>query len=166
MILFCYNILQKKTKGKTMIRNAIMNDSDAIFSLINRQAKKGLMLPKTPSEIYKNIPNFLVYEENRKILGCCRLSIAWSDLAEVASLAVAENETNKGIGTALVNGIIQKAKDLKLSILFSLSHQVNFFKKSGFSEVERSTLPYKTFNDCLNCPKLNNCDKHAFILKL
>ena len=102
-----------------MIRTATMDDSDAILKLVNHNAQKGLMLAKSPYAIYLNIPTFFVWEENGEILGCGRLNIVWNDLAEVASLAVQESARGKGIGKALVQACIQKAKELKLKQLFT-----------------------------------------------
>lgn len=149
-----------------MIRNATMEDSEAILSLVNENAGKGLMLPKTPYSIYKNIQSFTVYESECKIVGCCRLGIAWNDLAEVASLAVADEYRKHGIGKNLVEDCVEKAKELKLKRLFALSYQAEFFKKCNFIEVPVSSLPYKVFGDCLNCPKVNCCDERAFILDI
>ncbi len=149
-----------------MIRNATMDDCDAILDLINQNANKGLMLAKAPYSVYQNIPNFIVWEEGGKVVGCCRLAIAWNDLAEVASLAVHDDMKGKGIGKKLVMECIQKAKNIKLKRLFTLTYQVAFFEKCGFHQVGRESLPYKVFGDCLYCPKVNCCDENAMILDL
>ena len=149
-----------------MIRNATMQDADAILRLVNFNAQKGLMLAKSPYAVYKDIQSYLVYEEDGIVLGCTRLSIAWNDLAEVASLAVDINARKKGIGKKLVDACIERAKYLNIKKLFTLTYQVEFFEKCGFSEVERTSLSYKVFGDCLNCPKVNNCDEHALVLEI
>ena len=149
-----------------MIENATMDDCEAILKLVNKNADKGLMLSKTPYMIYKNITNFLVWKEKNRVVGCCRLAIVWNDLAEIASLAISESYQKKGIGKKLVQACIQKAKDLKIKQVFVLSYQDDFFKKCGFTEVPRESLPYKVFGDCLNCPKVNCCDEKALILSL
>ena len=146
-----------------MIREATMKDVDAILKLVNANAKKGLMLMKSPYAIYVQICNFLVYEEKGKIVGCARLAIAWNDLAEVASLAVDSRQQGKGIGRKLVEALEEKAKKLHIKRLFSLSYQVGFFTKCGYREIDRNDLPHKVFGECLNCPKVNCCDEHAFI---
>ena len=146
-----------------MIREATMKDVDAILKLVNANAKKGLMLMKSPYAVYVQICNFLVYEEKGKILGCARLAIAWNDLAEVASLAVDSRQRGKGIGRKLVEALEEKAKKLHIKRLFSLSYQVVFFTKCGYREIDRNDLPHKVFGECLNCPKVNCCDEHAFI---
>ena len=146
-----------------MIRQATMADSSAILELVNSYADQGLMLKKCPYDIYRYIQSFLVAEEKGCIIGCVRLAIAWKDLAEVASLAVHPEHLKKGVGRQLVKAALEQAKDLKISKVFTLTYQCDFFKKCGFNEVERDSLPHKVFGDCLNCAKVDCCDEHAFI---
>ncbi len=153
-------------KGKNMIRNAKMTDVPDILELVNYNADKGLMLKKTPYAIYKNIQGFFVYEEEGKVIGCSRVAVVWKDMAEVASLAVHKDYAKKGIGRMLVNACINRAKDLDITKVFSLTYQCDFFSKCGFTEVPRDTLPHKVFGDCLNCAKVDCCDEHAFIMKV
>lgn len=147
-----------------MIRNATMNDAERILNLVNENAGKGLMLAKTPYAVYKDIQAYIVYEENGVVLGCARLNIAWNDLAEVASLAVDEKARGLGIGKKLVLHLVERAKYLGVKRVFTLTYQVPFFIKCGFTEVQRQELSYKVFGDCLSCPKVNNCDEHALVL--
>ncbi len=146
-----------------MIRNAKMSDASEILNLVNYHAERGLMLKKCPYDIYKNIQGFFVYEENGQVIGCARISVAWKDLVEVASLAVHKDHIKKGIGTKLVEKCLSRAKELGVPRVFSLTYQCDFFKKCGFTEVDRDTLPHKVFGDCLNCSKVECCDEHAFI---
>ncbi len=149
-----------------MIRNANMDDAKAILKLINKNAEKGLLKSKTPYAIYKTIPNFLVWEENNKVVGCCRLSIAWKDIAEVASLAVSDDMKEKGIGKALVNACINQAKELRLERLFTFTVQEAFFKKCGFKRIDKLVLPNKLLGDCQKCHKAERCDEHAMIFDI
>ncbi len=149
-----------------MIRRATMIDAPVILELVNYHAERGLMLRKCPYDIYRHIQGFFVYEENGQVIGCSRLSIAWKDLAEVASLAVHKDHLKKGIGRQLVEACIERAKQLHIPKVFSLTYQCDFFKKCGFHEVERDSLPHKVFGDCLNCAKVDCCDEHAFIKML
>ncbi len=146
-----------------MIRKAKMSDATAILSLVNFHADQGLMLKKCPYDIYRNIQGFFVYEEDGQVVGCVRVLVVWKDLIEVASLAVHPEYGRKGIGRALVEKCIERAKDLDVHRVFSLTYQCDFFKKCGFTEVDRDTLPHKVFGECLNCSKVECCDEHAFI---
>lgn len=148
------------------IRPARLSDTDAILHLINNNARQGLMLMKSPLDVYKNILSFVVYEQDRQVVGCSRLVVLWKDIGEVASLAVEDDYKRRGIGGVLVAACADKARELGLPRVFTLTYQVSFFKGCGFVQVERETLPHKVFGDCLNCPKADNCDETALILDL
>lgn len=148
------------------IRQAKLSDTDAILRLINNNARQGLMLMKSPLDVYKNILSFVVYEQDGAVVGCSRLVVLWKDIGEVASLAVQDEYKRRGIGAELVSACTDKARALGLPRVFTLTYQVSFFKGCGFSQVSRESLPHKVFGDCLNCPKADNCDETALILDL
>ena len=50
-----------------MIRKAKIKDIKQIQQLINYFATKDLMLPRSLNEIYENLRDFWVFEENKKI---------------------------------------------------------------------------------------------------
>lgn len=145
------------------IRTATLDDVPTILKLINGHAKKGLMLMKSPVDIYHNIFNFVVFETDGKVVGCSRLSVLWKDIGEVASLAVSDNYKRRGIGKILVNACLDKARMIGLPQVFTLTYQVDFFKNCGFKKVKKETLPYKVFGDCLKCPKVECCDETAML---
>ena len=39
-----------------------------------------------------------------------------------------------------------------------------FFAPFGFKAAERDAIPDKLYKDCLNCPRINNCDEVAMYL--
>ena len=80
-----------------MIRKAVMADAKHIQSLINSFAKTGLMLPVSINEIYEKILEFVVWDEDGQILGCCAMHPTWENLAEIRSVAVDANAFKKGI---------------------------------------------------------------------
>lgn len=146
-----------------MIRPATLNDVPAILSLVNNHAKQGLMLMKSPLDIYRNILNFIVYEQDGQVVGCSRLVVLWKDIGEIASLAVADSYKRRGIGAELVKACIQTARQIGLPRVFSLTYQTAFFNACGFKIIDRESLPHKVFGDCLKCPKVDCCDETAVI---
>ncbi|MDR0319857.1 MAG: N-acetyltransferase [Rickettsiales bacterium] len=149
-----------------MIRQAKISDSKDILELVNSNAKQGLMLGKSPYQIYRNISNFLVFEDAGKIVGCARLAVVWKDLAEVCSLAVRKESHGKGIGRALVSACLEQARNLEIPRVFALTYECAFFAKCGFAEMPREELSYKVFGECMKCPKVECCDEHAFAIDL
>jgi len=145
------------------IRKAKIQDVDQIQKLINSFAKDDLMLPRSLNELYDNIRDFWVFEQDKKIAGCCALHICWQDLAEIKSLAVMEKLQGRNIGTQLVNTCIKEAKELGARKIFTLTYKPDFFKKFGFRRVKHSDLPHKIWAECINCPKFPNCQEIALL---
>lgn len=148
------------------IRKAKICDVEAIHSLINSYAEKGLMLPKPRMALYENLRDFLVAEEDGTILGVGALHIIWENLAEIRSLAVERNSCKKGIGKEIVVGLIAEARGLGICEVFTLTYKLEFFEKCGFVKIDKEVLPKKIWKDCVNCPKFPNCDENAMLNKI
>jgi amino-acid N-acetyltransferase len=119
------------------------------------------MLFRSKAYIFDNLQMFSVAETDGKVVGCCALTVIWSDLAEIKSLAVAEEYQNKGIGRLLVEKAVEQAKNLGVEKVFALTLEPAFFEKQGFKIVDKKTLPMKVWSDCARCPKQENCDETA-----
>ncbi len=145
------------------VRKALVSDIKSIHRLINEFAKKGEMLPRSLNELYENIRDFFIAEENNEIKGVCALHILWEDLAEIRSLAVKKDSQKKGIGSLLVKKCLNEAKKLEVKKVFVLTYIPEFFKKIGFKELDKSKLPQKIWGDCIRCPKFPECDEVALI---
>ena len=148
------------------VRKARLVDAKAIHTLINSAAAKGAVMPRSLSEIYESIRDFLVAEENGKAVGCCGLHIAWENLAEIRSLVVLPAQQKKGVGAKLLQATLKEAKRLALPKVFALTNQPEFFQKHGFERISRKSLPHKIWGDCLKCPKFPKCDEVALWKKL
>lgn len=124
------------------------------------------MIPRSINELYENIRDFFVAENDGAICGVCALHILWEDLAEVRSLAVRKEYQRKGIGRRLVKRCIAEARSMGIKRVFVLTYQDDFFKKMGFADIDKSRLPQKIWGDCVRCPKFPECDETALILSL
>jgi len=149
-----------------MIRKAKITDVKTIQSIVNQYADTGQMLPRTLNELYDHMRDFSVYEENGSLIGVCALHISWEGLAEMRSLAISKDRKKSGIGSQLVRHCLQEAAELQVERVFVLTYQDGFFRKLGFTEVDKKELPHKIWTDCLNCVKFPNCDETALIINL
>jgi len=147
------------------IRKALISDIKTIHKLVNEFARKGEMLPRSLNELYENLRDFYVAEENSEIKGMCALHILWEDLAEIRSLAVKSEHQKKGIGSMLVKRSLQEAKRLGIKRVFVLTYLPEFFRRFGFKEIDKSKLPQKIWGDCIKCPKFPECDESALIFE-
>lgn len=150
-----------------MLRKAKITDAKGIRSLINYWAKKGKVIDRSLNYIYENIRDFWVYEENKKIVGCCALHVVgWQNMGEIKSLGVNDKTQRRGIGKKLVKKCLSEAKTLGLKKVFALTFVPGFFKKLGFKPTDRKDLPHKIWSDCVNCVFFPNCKEEAVILSI
>lgn len=149
-----------------IIREATVKDADTIVKLVNNNANNGLMLSKTPYKIYTTIQNFFVAVDDGIIVGCAALSVLWNDLCEICSLAVNDQYKGRGIGRKLIEQCIEKAKKLEIPRIIALTYQDKFFEKVGFHQVDKDKFPRKLWRECLECPKLENCDEFAYLYEI
>ena len=151
-----------------MIRKAIMRDVRPIQKLLEHYAGKGLLLPRSLSELYGYLRDYYVFvpEGGSEPCGTCALHLCWEDLAEIKSLAVDEAFTHQKIGSQLVEACISEAITLGLYKIFALTYRVDFFKRLGFKVVDKSLLPHKIWSDCLKCVKFPECDEVAVLLEV
>lgn len=149
-----------------MLRKAQIHDVKDIQKLLTFFASRGDMLSRSLSELYESFRDFYIVEEEGRLVGTASLHIVWEDLAEVRSVAVAEDAGKRGVGTQVVQACIDEAKLLGLKRVFCLTYKPNFFAKFGFRIVDKSELPHKVWGDCLKCVKFPDCDEIAMILHL
>ena len=145
------------------VKKANISDATQMHKLINYFADKGDMLPRPLSEIYENIRDYFVFREGERVVACASLHITWSDLAEIKSVAVAEDSQRKGIGNRLIEACLNEAKELGIPTVFCLTYKPSFFERFGFSQLDKMELPQKVWNECYRCPKFPNCDEIALI---
>lgn len=150
-----------------MLRKARIGDIKQIQNIVNSFAKQDLMLPRSLNELYENIRDFWVYEnDNYRIAGCCALHISWDDLAEIKSLAVLKVRQKIGIGKELVLACLNEAEELGAKKIFVLTYKPEYFKKFGFHKIKNSQLPHKIWAECINCCKFPNCQEVALLKEL
>ncbi len=149
-----------------MIRKARLADVKPLQVLINQYADSGQMLPRSLNELYENLRDFHVFEENGAVVGGCALHVSWDGLAEIRSLAVRQDRRKNGIGSKLIGACLSEAVQLEVERVFVLTYQEAFFRKIGFTDVDKKELPHKIWTDCLNCVKFPNCDESALIIQI
>lgn len=149
-----------------MIRKANIKDVKSIHSLISAFAKNDLMLPRAINDLYDNLRDFFIYEENRAMVACCALHISWEDLAEIRSLAVEQHQQGKGIGKQLIESCLEEARQLGIKRVFVLTFVPEYFEKLGFTRVNKSYLPRKVWGECISCVKFPDCSEVPLIKEL
>ncbi len=149
-----------------ILRKAKMKDIPSMQVLINGYADQGLMLARPLTMLYEGMRDFVVAEEDGRVIGTGALHILWEDLAEIRAMAVAPDRVKIGLGRQMVDFLVQEARDLDLGQVFALTYQPGFFQKCGFKVINKEELPHKVWKECINCHKFPNCDEVALILNL
>jgi len=124
------------------------------------------MIPRALNDLYENIRDIFICEDNGEIKGSCALHILWEDLAEIRSLAVRGDAQSAGIGRRLVKTCVREAEKIGIQRVFALTYHPEFFKKMGFKDIDKAKLPQKIWGECLKCHKFPECDETAVTLNL
>ena len=147
----------------THIRQATMDDYEAVCALVEYWAAQGENLPRNREAILEAIADFGVAIADGKVVGCGSLSIYTPKLAEIRSLGVDPSYHGGGAGAKLVKYFLEKAAELHIPKVFVLTRVPGFFGKLGFESVSIDTLPEKVKKDCKQCPKQFCCDEIAMV---
>ena len=145
------------------VEKARIQDVPQIHRLINYFADKDEMLPRPLSEIYENIRDYFVVRKGEQVIACAALHVMWSDLAEIKSVAVAEDSHRQGIGARLMEACLKEVKGLGIPTVFCLTYKPAFFEKFNFSQIDKMEMPRKVWTECYRCPKFPDCDEVALI---
>ena len=149
------------------MRRARVADAGEIQRLITMFAERDEMLHRSLGEIYENIRDFYVVEDDDgAILACGGLHVCWSHLAEIKSLAVDEARQGQGLGRRIVEACVEEARELGLQTVFALTYKPEFFLRLGYRVVDKATLPHKVWNECIRCPKFPACGEIAVVYDL
>ncbi|HTG69782.1 MAG TPA: N-acetyltransferase [Candidatus Udaeobacter sp.] len=150
---------------QVVCRKATSDDIETLFHLIKGYAEKGIMLPRTREALEYMIDTFVVAEIGDEVVGCGSLTRLGKELVEIRSLGMSEGYKGVGIGSKLVDALIEQAREQQIPKIMALTYAVSFFEKNGFKVVDKEIFPEKVWKDCVNCPKQLACDEIA-VLKM
>lgn len=148
-----------------MIRKATLRDVKSIHRLVAEQAQSGHLLARAVTELYAQIRDFIVTAEDDsgEIIGCGALHFVWEDLAEIRSLAVRTADQRRGIGSQLIEELLEEARNMGVRQVFVLTYRTALFERLGFKIMDKSRLPHKIWADCIRCTKFPECDEIALV---
>ena len=155
-----------RTTAATVFRKPTLADVRPIQALINRNASKQIMLPRSLHDVYEMLRDFIVCESSGQIVGVCAMHVTWEDLGEVRSLAVEDAFQKQGIGRTLVKKCLAEARRLGIRRVFTLTYVPDFFHRLGFAEVDKATLPHKVWADCIKCHHFPDCNEVALLREI
>jgi amino-acid N-acetyltransferase len=135
------------TGGDVTVRRARTADVPPIKAIVDRYAGSGRkLLAKDLVTLYEDVQDFRVAELDGRVVGCGALHVLWADLGEIRTLAVDREHRGHGIGGAVLEKLVQTARELGLGRLFALTFQTEFFARYGFVEIEGTPVDHETYD--------------------
>jgi amino-acid N-acetyltransferase len=131
------------------IRAARTHDVRAIRSLIDEYSVDGHLLAKATVTLFEDIQEFVVAEIDGMVVGCGALHVMWEDLAEVRTLAVAGAHLRQGVGSLILQKLVQRARNIGIRRIFCLTFMVSFFGEHGFVEIDEAPVEHDVYEQLL-----------------
>lgn len=129
-----------------MVRRARTSDVPAIKGLVDVYAGR-ILLEKNLVTLYEAVQEFWVAELDDELVGCGALHVLWADLGEVRTVAVHPKVRGTGVGHVLVEQLLDVARELRLSRIFVLTFEVDFFGKHGFEEIDGTPVTAEVYEE-------------------
>jgi amino-acid N-acetyltransferase len=129
-----WNLERGKNGLLLSMQAATPEDLPAILELL-----ESLKLPR--AGVKDHFQNFVLEFENDRLLACAGFEI-YGDAGLLRSVAVNLEKRSKGIGSKLVNALLENAKSHQLSSISLLTETAqDYFPQFGFKRVTRENLP-------------------------
>jgi N-acetylglutamate synthase-like GNAT family acetyltransferase len=84
----------------------------------------------------------------------------------VRSLVVGRDARRCGLGSEIIDELIDRATTAGFEKLCAFTHAPSYFVQRGFSIVPHVWLPEKIVTDCHSCPHFRRCGQYAVLREL
>lgn len=154
--------------GGVVVRAALPADVRAVRALVEPYAEQRILLAKEMVGYFEAVQEFVVAEAPEPsgehgaadggtpdggraggVVACGALHVMWDDLAEIRTLAVHPDWLGHGLGHAVVEALLDRARALGLSRVFCLTFEVEFFRRHGFEEIEGTPVAPEVYAELL-----------------
>ena len=134
---------------RVVVRPARTSDVKAIRALVDTYSPERRLLSKATVTLYEAVPEFVVGELDGEVVGCGAVHVMWEDLAEVRTVAVDPRLRGKGVGSVMLEHLLQRARDLGVARVFCLTFETEFFGRHGFVEIDGTPVEPDVFEQLL-----------------
>jgi len=143
---------------------ATLRDIPAMQALVAEEVEKGIILPRSDDELATNIRSYVLAKQAGYLVGYTALHIHSPRLAEIRSLIVDPTFRGQSVGRQLVEYALEEAENLGISEVLSLTYLPDFFRKLGFEEIAKESIPeHKIWADCVRCIHFPVCNEVSMI---
>jgi amino-acid N-acetyltransferase len=84
-----------------------------------------------------------------RLAGCGALHVMWEDLAEIRTVAVRDDCRGLGIGHAIVDALLHRARAVGVNRVFCLTFAVDFFGRHGFRPISGTPVAAEVYQELL-----------------
>lgn len=135
-----------------VIRPATTADIRGIQKLVAPLVERRILLGKELVMLFEAVQEFVVAERDGQLVGCGALHVFWEDLGEIRTLAVADDATGQGIGSALLEALEQRGRGLGLKKLFCLTFESEFFSRHGYQQIHEPIIDSDVYVELVRSP--------------
>lgn len=118
-------------------------------ALVAPLAEQRVLLQKESVAYFESVADFVVAERDGEVIGCGAVHVLWEDLAEIRTLAVSSSVLGHGVGTQILNRLVERAHELGVERLFCLTFETAFFTRHGFSPIEGQAVEPEVYAELL-----------------
>ena len=137
------------TSRAPLLRRARTADIRAIRALVAPLAERRVLVSKEAVTYYESVQEFRVAEVDGRVVGCGALHVMWEDLAEIRTLAVADDQLGTGLGGRILEELVEDARALGVRRLFCLTFETGFFERHGFAAIEGQAVSHAVYAELL-----------------
>ncbi len=124
------------------LRPITIEDIPDMLRIMQSYVEHGFLISRSQEDIEAKLEDYIVYAVDNAIHGCGALHTYENGYCEIAAIAVGANYKDAGVGEAVVNFLIEKAKKQKAKKLFLLTTQASdWFYSFGFKDGSVEDLP-------------------------
>lgn len=132
------------------VRPASTADVRDIRRLVDAYAGDGpRLLRKNMVTLYEDVQEFWVAVDGAQVIGCGAVHVLWEDLAEVRTLAVDPSHQRSGVGSMILEALLDRARALGVKRVFCLTFATGFFGRHGFVEIEGTPVEPAVYDQLL-----------------
>lgn len=129
------------------VRPTSADDCERLEAFITPFVEQGRILPRTTEELRGLMQHGYLAEVAGDIVGFAALEVYSAKMGEIRSLSVAEDFRGKGVGRALVEACLARARERNVFEVMVITSEDGFFQRCGFDYTlpgEKRALFYQT----------------------
>ena len=121
-----------RSESDVVVRPAGVEDLAVVEEFIAPFVAARRILPRTTDELSMLLPTGFIAEAAGRVVGFAALEIYSKKLAELRSLAVADEWQGRGIGRRLVTACVELARERRVFEVMTITSVDEFFRHCGF----------------------------------